>query len=268
MSEDHAPELGAGGGREVERLIFFSDAVMAIAITLLVIDLRLPETLEQTATAADLRAALEGLGPRFLSVALSFMVIAVWWVGHNRLFRSLSRADGRLVLLNFVFLAAIVFLPFPTAVIGRFVDLSPAVILYAATNVVAGTALLLMRRHADRRGFIPAETAAERRLRLATASLAPIAFALSIPLALVDSTLATFAWLLMVPASFAVRWWFGRAARREAAVGDLAEAAGGVPAGVPAGGADQLRPGVSGGVPGSPRLTDAPAGTTRPANEA
>jgi uncharacterized membrane protein len=264
VSEGHAPELGAGGGREIERLIFFSDAVMAIAITLLVIDLRLPETLEQTATAADLRAALEELGPRFLSVALSFMVIAVWWVGHNRLFRSLSRSDGRLVLLNFVFLAAIAFLPFPTAVIGRFVNLSPAVILYATTNVVAGSALLLMRWHADRRGFIPAETATERRLRLAMAALAPMAFAFSIPLALVDSTLAALTWLAMVPAAFAVRWWFGRAGRRGATAGDTAVAA----AGSPDGAADQIRPGVSGGAPGSPRLTDAPDGTTRSANEA
>lgn len=265
MIHRETPDLGAGGGREVERLVFFSDAVMAIAITLLVIDLRLPETLEQTATAADLRAALESLGPRFLSVLLSFMVIAVWWVGHNRLFRSLSRADGRLVLLNFVFLGAIAFLPFPTAVIGRFVNLSPAVVLYAATNVVAGSALLLMRWHADRRGFIPGETASERRLRLAMAALAPIAFALSIPLALVDSTLAALAWLLMVPAAFAVRWWFGRAARREAAAGGLAPIASGDPVG---GAADQLRPGASGGVPASVRVTDAPEGTTRPGNEA
>lgn len=214
MSEDRAPELGAGGGREIERLIFFSDAVMAIAITLLVIDLRLPETLEQTATASDLRAALDALGPRFLSVGLSFMVIAVWWVGHNRLFRSLGRADGRLVLLNFAFLGAIAFLPFPTAVIGRFVNLSPAVVLYAATNVVAGTSLLLMRWHADRRGFIPAETPRERRLRLTMAAIAPVVFALSIPLALVDPMLAALSWLLMVPAAFTVRWWFGRAGRR------------------------------------------------------
>ena len=68
----------------------------------------------------------------------------------------------------------------------------------------------------------------------------------------------------MVPAVFAVRWWFGRAGRRKAAVGDHAGAASGEPGGA----ADQLRPGVSGGVADSARLTDAPDGTTRPGNEA
>ena len=149
MSDERAPELGAGGGREVERLIFFSDAVMAIAMTLLVIDLRLPESLGAM-TDADLRAALDELGPRFLSVLLSFAVIAIWWHGHNRLFRTLERTDGALVVVNFAFLGAIAFLPFPTALIGRYVDRPSAVVLYAATNLVAGSALLAMRWHADR----------------------------------------------------------------------------------------------------------------------
>jgi uncharacterized membrane protein len=212
-----APELGAGGGREVERLVYFSDAVMAIAMTLLVVDLRLPETLTQTASDADLRAVLADLGPRFLSVALSFMVIAVWWNGHHRLFRTLARSDGRIVLLNFVFLAAIAFLPFPTNLIGRFVNLPTAVALYAATNLVAGTALLAMRWRADRRGFIPTEDPLERRRRLVMAALAPIAFAVTIPLAFVDATLAALSWTLLVPAVLGVRWWFARATRREAA---------------------------------------------------
>src|SRR5664279_4890207 len=130
VTDQHIPDLGAGGGREVERLIFFSDAVMAIAMTLLVIDLKLPESLGAMTSDADLRAALDGLGPRFLSVLLSFAVIAIWWNGHNRIFRNLERADGALVVLNLVFLGAIAFLPFPTALIGRYVDRPSAVVLY------------------------------------------------------------------------------------------------------------------------------------------
>jgi uncharacterized membrane protein len=226
MSHGETPELGAGGGREVERLVYFSDAVMAIAMTLLVIDLRLPESITEAASDADLRRALEELGPQFLSVALSFAVIAIWWNGHHRLFRTLARSDGLIVLLNFVFLAAIAFLPFPTALIGRFVDHPTAVALYAATNVVAGSAILAMRWHADRRGLISAESPIERQRRLAMASLAPIAFALTIPLAFVDSTLAALSWTLMIPAVGVVRWWFARAERREAAAeGDAAEGA-------------------------------------------
>ena len=217
-------ELGAGGGREVERLIFFSDAVMAIAITLLVIELRIPEALDQTATDAELQAALGDLGHGFLSVLLSFMVIAVWWVGHNRLYRSLSRIDGPLLLLNFVFLGAIAFIPFPTALIGRFVNLPTAVILYAATNLVAGSAILAMRWHAERRGFLAAEPPDERRRRMVVASIAPLVFALAIPIAAVDATLGAISWILMVPATLAARWWLTRA--REDAVRAEADAAG------------------------------------------
>lgn len=213
------PALGAGGGREVERLIYFSDAVMAIAMTLLVVDLRLPEALAVTTTDAELRAVLADLGPRFLGLVLSFMVIAVWWNGHHRLFRTLARSDGRLVLLNFLFLGAIAFLPFPTNLIGRFVNLPTAVALYAATNLVAGSALLAMRWHADRRGFIPVEAPLERRRRLVMAALAPIAFALTIPLAFVDATLAAVSWTLLVPAVLGVRWWYARAERRAGPIG-------------------------------------------------
>lgn len=216
MPAGEAPELGPGGGREVERLVFFSDAVMAIAMTLLVVDLRLPEALGPGATDAQLRAALADLGQAFLSVVLSFMVIAVWWFGHNRLYRAASRADGPLLLLNFAFLAAIAFIPFPTSLIGRFVNLPSAVILYAATNFVAGSALLAMRWHADRAGFIAAAPPLERRRRMIAASLAPLVFAASIPIAAVDATLGALSWILMVPAALAVRWGFARAWRREA----------------------------------------------------
>jgi TMEM175 potassium channel family protein len=218
VSGDRASdELGAGGGREVERVIFFSDAVMAIAITLLVIELHVPETLDQTATDAELRSALSDLGQSFLSVMLSFMVIAVWWFGHNRLYRTITRTDGPLLLLNFVFLAAIAFIPFPTTLIGRFVNLPSAVMLYAATNFVAGSAILAMRWHADRRGFLDIDTPLERRRRMVAAALAPLVFAVSIPIAAMDATTGALSWILMVPATLAVRWWFARAMRREAA---------------------------------------------------
>lgn len=221
VSPPPASELGPGGSREAERLTFFSDAVMAIAITLLVIDLRLPETLDELATDADLRAALADLGQGFLSVGLSFMIIAVWWVGHDRLFRTLERIDGRLVLQNFVFLGAIAFLPFPTSLIGRYVDLPTAVALYAATNAIAGGALFAMRWHADRAGMIRVGSAVERRRRVVLAALAPIGFSLSIPLVFVNAASTALAWLLFLPAIVVIRLWFDRAERRVATEGDV-----------------------------------------------
>jgi TMEM175 potassium channel family protein len=226
MDGEPTNELGAGGGREVERLAFFSDAVMAIAMTLLVVELRIPEALTPTATDAELRAALAELGQSFLSVFLSFMVISVWWVGHNRLFRSLAAGDGAIVALNFAFLAAVAFLPFPTRLIGGWVNLPSAVMLYAATNVVAGGSLFAMRWRADRRGLLDVEPALERRRRLAISAVAPLGFAISIPVALVDATLAALSWLLFIPAVVVIRLWFTRAERREAAAAAAVEADG------------------------------------------
>lgn len=222
MSREDVDERDARG---LERLVLFSDAVMAIAMTLLVVDLRVPETLGPTATDAELRAAIADLGQSFLGVGLSFMVIAVWWVGHNRLFRALRTGDGPIVALNFVFLAAVAFLPFPTNLIGRWVNLSAAVVLYAVTNLVAGGALFVMRWHADRSGLLAREPALERRRRLAISSVAPIGFAASIPIALVDASLAALSWLLFVPAVVGIRAWFAREERRDAATAAAAAAA-------------------------------------------
>ena len=207
-------ELRAGGRHEIERLIYFSDAVMAIAMTLLVIDLRIPSSIDASATDAQLRTALADLGPRFLSFGISFAVIAVWWHGHHRLYRTLERTDGWVVVANFGFLGAIAFLPFPTSLIGRWVNLSTAVALYAATNLVAGGILLAMRWHAERRGFIEAQPPLERRRRMAMSALAPFGFALSIPLAFLHPAAVAVSWTLFLPAILAIRWRFNRLERR------------------------------------------------------
>ena len=190
---------GAPGSRtfDPERLTLFSDAVMAIAITLLVIDLRVPE-LGPDPTEAALEAALRSLVPQLFAFVLSFVVIAVWWNGHHRLFAELRAGDVWILVLNFMFLAAVAFLPFPTAVLGRYSNLASAVMLYAATNVVIGSAAFAMWWHADRAGLLsPRLGPDEVRLRLGRSLIAPIVFGLSIAIALVDPTLATWSWNLV-----------------------------------------------------------------------
>ncbi len=177
-----------------DRLAFFSDAVMAIAITLLIIDVRVPD-LPAPATDAQLQAALSALVPQFLAFLLSFAVIAVWWNSHHRLFGALASGDGPLIVLDFVFLAAIVFLPLPTAILGRYAALTSAIVLYAATNVVIGVASVLMWWHAMTAGLLV--DGFDRRLfrqRVTYMTTAPIVFAASIPLALVEPGLAPLAW--------------------------------------------------------------------------
>jgi uncharacterized membrane protein len=207
------PEGTAGAGRarrDLERLVYFSDAVVAIAITLLVIELRLPD-LGPAPTEADLRAALLDLAPQIFSVLLSFAVIALWWTTHHRFFSSVERLDGWLILLDLAFLGAIAFLPFPTSMLGQVV-LPTSVAMYAATNAAIGFLLVGMREHADRADLLAADVPREVfRRRTQRSLVAPAVFAVSIPVAYVAPVVAGWSWNLIWILTIVVRRWRGPA---------------------------------------------------------
>jgi uncharacterized membrane protein len=102
----------------VDRLIAFSDGVVAIAITLLI----LPLTEIHRGPDANLRQVVVENWNSLLAFALSFAVIANYWTIHHDIFRPVRRHDSRLIRLNMLWLAAIVFLPFPTALIADRVE--------------------------------------------------------------------------------------------------------------------------------------------------
>jgi uncharacterized membrane protein len=126
----------------LERLIFFSDAVFAIAITLLIIEVQ-PPHLPRTATDRDQLIALINLSPSFISFFISFFVIAAFWAGHHRAF-SLSRHwSPGLVMPNITMLAAVVFMPFATAYMALNMGQRVPTVLYDL--VLLATALLNIR---------------------------------------------------------------------------------------------------------------------------
>jgi uncharacterized membrane protein len=106
------------GDLALDRLVFFSDAVFAIAVTLLVLDIRVP-SLPREVSVADSWAAFADLTPSFFAFALSFLVIGRFWMGHHERFRSLRHFDQRLMWPNMLYLMAIAFMPFATAFLGR-----------------------------------------------------------------------------------------------------------------------------------------------------
>lgn len=182
--------------RDLDRLVFFSDAVMAIAITLLVIDLRLP-ALPPITTDAELRAALGDLAPRLFSFFLSFAVIGLWWLNHHRFFGSVARLDSGLLVLDLAFLGTIAFLPFPTSILGG-TTLPSSVALYALTNAVIGYLIVGMRFYADRHALLdPTVPLDAYRRRTDRSLIAPTVFAMSIPLAYVATVLAAWSWNLV-----------------------------------------------------------------------
>lgn len=189
---------------ELERVIVFTDAVVAIALTLLVLDLRLPAG--DYPTDASLQAALRALVPNFMAFGVSFTVISVWWWTNHRMFRKVYRYDGGLLALDIVWLSTIVFLPFPTAVLSNTTGLPTAAALYACANGAVGLANVALLVYLRRRGLVePPMTPVTFRVRLSVAAVFPAVFFLSVPVAfLVGPTAAQLSWFLAAVVPWAV----------------------------------------------------------------
>jgi uncharacterized membrane protein len=130
---------------QLERLLFFSDAVFAIAITLLVIEIRLPSI--DLADDAALGNALLHLIPHYIGFIVSFFVIGRFWQGHHRLMGFLTDWDDGLVRRNTLLLFTIAFLPFPTAVISEVGPSWLGVLCYAGWLAMAGIANFALVHH-------------------------------------------------------------------------------------------------------------------------
>jgi uncharacterized membrane protein len=185
----------------LERLIFFSDAVFAIAITLLALDIRLPASGEAPSNA-QLLAQLLGLWPKYLAYLVSFLAIGTFWLGHHRRFRFIRRHDRGLLMLNLLFLMVIAFIPFPTSVISESGNRT-ATIFYALTITLGGLMLAALWWHASWHNRLadPGLDARQVRRQFAPMLLTVALFILSIGLAFLDENLARFSWLLIVPIS-------------------------------------------------------------------
>jgi uncharacterized membrane protein len=188
----------AGAPSGLERIVFFSDAVIAIAITLLVLDIKLPEA--AGGSVLGLARPLLNLWPKFLGYFVSFWVIALYWVAHHRCFRYICKYDRRLIYLNFLFLMFIAFMPFPTGLLFSNPTQAASVMLYAGTAAGMGLSLAGLWIYADHHRFIPADVprAVARDIRL-NLLLPPVVFLVSVCTAPFNATLAMYLWFLLIP---------------------------------------------------------------------
>ena len=133
----------------LDRIVFFSDAVIALAITLLVPDIKLPES-AGAAAAASWRVL--DLWPKYRGYVVSFWVIALYWVAHHGCYLSIRRYDRRHMYLNFLFLMCIAFMPFPTGPLFSSPIHAASVVMYAGTAAgieltLAGLWVYAVRHH-------------------------------------------------------------------------------------------------------------------------
>jgi uncharacterized membrane protein len=131
-------------GLSPNRVEAFSDGVFAIALTLLIFNIKVPEV----HTEAALLRALSAQWLAYFSYALSVVVVGVFWVGHHALFHYIRRVDRPLLWLNIVFVGTVAFIPFPAALLGQYGQYRSAVALYGGTLAVAGIVLDGMRAYA------------------------------------------------------------------------------------------------------------------------
>jgi TMEM175 potassium channel family protein len=135
-----APEIRSEVTRDRDRIVNLTDGVFAIAITLLVLDLKVPN-ISENLVVTELPSDLLALWPKYLGYLLSFVVISIFWTIHHSIFRSIRSYDRGLVWLNFLFLMLVAFVPFPTSLLGEYGNHQLPVAIYAGT-LAAGRLVL------------------------------------------------------------------------------------------------------------------------------
>jgi TMEM175 potassium channel family protein len=209
VNSDEEPSLG------FERVVFFSDAVFAIVITLLV--LPLTAEFDVADETNDLAQHVRDLWPNVLGFVISFLVIGQFWMTHHRMFGHLRRCDPGLLWLNLLVLMSVSFLPFPTVVLAAPAgdeDRFPAV-FYAASITLTSLVVTVTWLYAVRRNLV-AETIDRRRLHeITTRSVVTSGiFLLSVGAAFLGLAVAVFFWVALLPVArvLSVRQYRRRAA--------------------------------------------------------
>lgn len=195
----------------LERLIFLSDGVFAIAITLLVLEITtlisahflLNESLPGLLLSADLWTAIA-------SYALSFIILSVYWMTYQRIFHYIKHSDNVLIWLNVLFLLCVAFLSVPTKVLGLYGNQQAALIFYVGTLTVTGLFILLLWWYATTHHRLvdkQLDTALIRH-HMQRALIGLLILVLSIALAFLHPYLAEVSWLFIGVAIYLHERWY------------------------------------------------------------
>jgi uncharacterized membrane protein len=177
-----------------DRVAALSDGVFAISMTLLVLNLTVPES-----SAVPVNIVIRDMLPRLDNWLITFMVSGALWVMHHNMLAHLRGADTPFLWLNLLFLMCISFLPYPTALASLYPEATEAVMLFSGSLGLAGLLLMGQWLYASHHGRLsaPHVTPAHARLVLLLLARIPVVASLSMLLAVVHSQLALYSWLLV-----------------------------------------------------------------------
>jgi uncharacterized membrane protein len=152
MNAQSRTERTAESGKETARLETFADGVFAIAITLLVLEIRVPP-----ADTSNLASALLDQWTEFAAYVISFLTIGVIWVSHHQMFELITHVTPTFLYLNVIFLLPVAFVPFPTALVAQHINdpdgRTVAVLLYGATSVLIALMFNVLWAYASARNL-------------------------------------------------------------------------------------------------------------------
>jgi len=213
MSADQDATSKREDAPQVNRLLTLSDGVIAIALTLLVLQLRVPavDEVAHPDSAADLAAALGKGSSQLVSYGISFYVIAQFWLVHRQVFRLIGEKEDDLEWWNFVFLLTISVMPFASTLLGTFVGNPLAVDIFAVNLLIASLATQVMLLIGRRKGLVI--PAARERAGQVQAAVVPVVMAASIGLSWWSTSAAMYSWLLIAVAPAVFDRWSARRAR-------------------------------------------------------
>ena len=180
------------------RIEAFSDGVFAIIITLLVLEIHVPQ-LQGKDISAALAISLLAMAPKFLTYTLSFILVSIWWVAHHHLFHVVKRSDRGLMWLNSLFLLWLAFIPFPTALMGDFPGERIAVMGYGTVMTLAAVSFTFMRYYAFYLAKLVDESIDPRLLKSAMLKsvLNPVLHSIAVLLAFVDTRISIALYLIL-----------------------------------------------------------------------
>lgn len=183
------------------RIEAFSDGVIAIIITVMVFDLKLPEA-TKILNSADAYAALKEVLPKMLSYLMSFMVLAIMWVNHHHVFNLIKEVDNRALWLNIHLLFWMSLIPFSTNFMGANPFLAEAIMVYGLVFFMNSFSFMILRNYASRRDLMHEHVSDTDKQRARVRNIAGIVLYLAAAFAGYWSPYVSFGFFILVPAIF------------------------------------------------------------------
>ncbi|HTL09803.1 MAG TPA: TMEM175 family protein [Chitinophagaceae bacterium] len=183
---------------QVERLLFFSDAVIAIAITLLIIEIKPPHLGGHAEPEENIRSLI----PKFIAFLISFFVIAIYWKAHHHLFGFITTYSDKLIWINTFFLLSIVVMPFSSALYSENFGIDAAYAVYCINIILTGVLNCWLVRCISAAKPAIATVAGNKQFRtyyMLRGLIPPLVFLISLLVSYWSPTLSRICFMLIFP---------------------------------------------------------------------